>query len=610
MMKASPPSSPGWLRWLPLVCLSGWGLFLLAISWRRWPDLLIDYGRELYVPWQLSLGDVLYQDVAWIYGPFSPYFHALIFRIFGTGFTQLFITQILIVVLSTLLIYRLQRIWLDPAASTVGGMLFLGLFALNHHQAVGNYNFITPYSHNLTHGLVWSLLSLWCLYKYLHFNKTYHNLIAHFSAGMVYLCKLEVFFAILITILGIWLMHLLLSRRTDRSTFTGLVIALSGLLAPAIAGLFLLATQMSWSQAWHNLSFTSMAISHTGVVSAPFHQSMMGLDQPFRNLLIMLSVGTVELLFLLIFICVDLISRRINHRPVPHGFCLLIGASITLPGLYVIRSPLIWQIMRPLPIFLLILLGLLMYRFHFHRTNTSERSKYAKSVLLTGLTMFSFLLLGKIILRVVLYDYGFVLALPAILLTWIILIAYLPRWFRQHQFIPRATITAICTVMALIIAGHLSVSLRYWHQKSVPLLGTQDNIYINANSNRDPILQHTINYLNENLHAQDRLVVFPEGVMLNYLLRRASSIPYYNFDPSILAIYSEPVMLQALAQHPPEWIVINSRDSSEFKARYFGLDYGQSIYNWVCQHYSLRHQEGTWPPKDNQLSVQIYSYTP
>src|SRR6266700_6309518 len=54
-------------------------LAMLVWSWGTWPDVLIDFGRELYVPWQLSAGKVLYTDVAYFNGPLSPYFNSLCF---------------------------------------------------------------------------------------------------------------------------------------------------------------------------------------------------------------------------------------------------------------------------------------------------------------------------------------------------------------------------------------------------------------------------------------------------------------------------------------------------------------------------------------------------
>ena len=46
------------------------------MSWRKWPDPLIDFGRELYLPWRLANGAVLYRDVDDFYGPLSQYLNA------------------------------------------------------------------------------------------------------------------------------------------------------------------------------------------------------------------------------------------------------------------------------------------------------------------------------------------------------------------------------------------------------------------------------------------------------------------------------------------------------------------------------------------------------
>src|SRR3954469_13354095 len=64
-------------------------IVMLAITWRTWPEPVTDFGRELYVPWQLSQGKVLYRDIAYFNGPLSPYFNALIFKLLGPGMMKL-----------------------------------------------------------------------------------------------------------------------------------------------------------------------------------------------------------------------------------------------------------------------------------------------------------------------------------------------------------------------------------------------------------------------------------------------------------------------------------------------------------------------------------------
>jgi len=56
-----------------LVVLAGVAIAMLRMSWGKWPDVLVDFGRELYVPWMLAEGKVLYRDLLYFRGPLSPY---------------------------------------------------------------------------------------------------------------------------------------------------------------------------------------------------------------------------------------------------------------------------------------------------------------------------------------------------------------------------------------------------------------------------------------------------------------------------------------------------------------------------------------------------------
>ena len=94
------------------------GLVMLAISWRKWPDPLIDFGRELYVPWQLSQGAVLYRDIAYFNGPLSPYFNALVFKICGVGLMSLAWANIALLGVFTFLAYRLLSLISSRLAAT------------------------------------------------------------------------------------------------------------------------------------------------------------------------------------------------------------------------------------------------------------------------------------------------------------------------------------------------------------------------------------------------------------------------------------------------------------------------------------------------------------
>ena len=84
-------------------------LSICMVYWRRWGDIIIDYGRELYIPWQISSGKVLYRDIDYFMGPIAPYLNALWFKLFGVSITILFIYNLIIIAMLTYILYKLIK---------------------------------------------------------------------------------------------------------------------------------------------------------------------------------------------------------------------------------------------------------------------------------------------------------------------------------------------------------------------------------------------------------------------------------------------------------------------------------------------------------------------
>src|SRR5687768_5447393 len=87
--RATTLRSPGFAGLIALTVHACLFALLMWWSWRKWPDPMIDFGRELYVPWQIVQGKVLYRDIASLFGPLSPYVNALWFKLFGVSLTTL-----------------------------------------------------------------------------------------------------------------------------------------------------------------------------------------------------------------------------------------------------------------------------------------------------------------------------------------------------------------------------------------------------------------------------------------------------------------------------------------------------------------------------------------
>ena len=68
-----------------LLVLALLAAYFLRVSWRKWPDPIVDVGPQWYDIWRVSLGAAPYHDFLWNYGPLSLLLNGLLFKCFGPG---------------------------------------------------------------------------------------------------------------------------------------------------------------------------------------------------------------------------------------------------------------------------------------------------------------------------------------------------------------------------------------------------------------------------------------------------------------------------------------------------------------------------------------------
>ena len=182
-------------RWLGPIVIIAVGVANAWWSWRKSPDILVDFGQAPYIAWQLATGKTLYTDIAYFQGPFSPYLNAVWFRLFGVGLTTLIVCNLVILCGVTYLLYQILSLISNRLSATIGCITFLVLFAFAQFVLCGNYNFVCPYAHESTHGIALSLVGIWCLSLYLRRNRSCWIAWAGVSLGLVFLTRVEMFLA-------------------------------------------------------------------------------------------------------------------------------------------------------------------------------------------------------------------------------------------------------------------------------------------------------------------------------------------------------------------------------------------------------------------------------
>ncbi len=560
--------------------MAGW-------SWRAWPDPFIDFGREAYVAWRLAEGAVLHRDVVYVSGPLSPYWNALLFRGFGVGLDTLFVANAVVLVALVGSWYVLLRSVADRAAAWAGGLVFVTLFAFAQYVGIGNYNYIAPYSHELTHGLLLASLGLLCWHRILRTGNAFGWLGAGFSLGLVALTKMEVL-AAAAAANGLGIVAVLHARSELPGRLgPGLAIFAAGAVAPIVFATLWLAAALGAGPAVEAVGIGWVHLFAEDLASLPFYQRGMGTDDPAGNFAIALlwAARMGGVLAPAAVAALALRSERFGRPWIPAlAFVVMAGALAPFVG------DLRWlQAARPLPLFGLFALVYCAVRL----ARPEAAARRARWILQAMLVTFATALLAKIFLLARIYQYGFVLALPASLLFVAALVAWIPGEIRRRGGSGQIFRAAALGLLAVAVIGHLQTMAPHVDARTERLGGVHDAIRVT------PVVARVVGRALAAVHAttqpNDTLAVLPEGVMLNFLTRRPTPTPHFSFNPFELRVHGEDEILRAFANAPPAAIVIVHHDTSEHGARFLGRDYGVGLMDWVQRTYTPVLQMGDPP---------------
>lgn len=97
--------------------------------------------------------------------------------------------------------------------------------------------------------------------------------------------------------------------------------------------------------------------------------------------------------------------------------------------------------------------------------------------------------------------------------------------------------------------------------------------------------QETIDYIKKNLKPKDSIWVIPEGVMINFLTNHPANGFYYSTIPPYIETFGEEKIISDIKTNPPDYVIINDRDTSEYNFQGICKDYGQKICKWVNSSY-------------------------
>ncbi|MCF8721841.1 ArnT family glycosyltransferase [Nitrospina gracilis] len=581
------------------------------ISWRKWGDILYDLGHQFYVPWVLSEGALLYDDVSYLYGPLSSYLHAFIFSVFGTGAIHLAIFNLILAWLTGLMLHHWFMHLFSRTVAVISAFTFGTLFVFGHPTHDGNFNFIWPYVYDLPHGVLLSLVALYQLDRFLQDSRIHRIAGIGFLLGCIYLTKTEVFLAAagsLIPVMVWWLRRQSASRELwIKKIFFFVICACT----PPFLFFMFFSFHVPAQKAFYWLIQPWMHMFNGDVRELRYYQYILGTSDFSANLA---RIASYTLVLVLTLASLFGINHFLNRK----GWNTSFGAGLLIlaisGGLWVFSYRIPWlNLIPPLP--LLLLLVILYQLKELAKPGlTKQPQARRQSITILVFAVFSFLLVLKVLFRVRVYHYGFALALPGTLLMIGILLHALPEHLKSHWGPMKAFRSGVATgVVAFVLVVNM-LSIMNYERKQFPIGQGVDRIIdfspqmliVGDQPRMEGMMtEFAIEYINANFPTSAEFVAFPEFDILNYLTRRKSPVPDTKFNPGVALVLGEAPVLARLKANVPTHVVLVGKEFNEFGQPYFGRDFGADIYAWIRGNYRVVKQIGPAPFEGQGFGIQF-----
>jgi len=606
---ATPSATPdGRVKWLNVVLavadplsIAALYVYMLAHSWLGWMDPFIDVPRELYTAWRMSEGDLLYDRIACWYGPLAELVQAAGFRVFGVGLDTMVWMNIILTAGVLLLLRSVFRTLGSRLMGWLAPVVFLCVFAFGHYNSVANYNFILPYTAQSTYSFFGLLLLLWGLLKHLKKERSVWLWVAGLGLAVTYLDKPEALLAAA-GALGVYLfVQSLRLTRHEASSSRWLWRAL-GLLTGGffclwlpVFGFFLCKAGLSYAIRATDYVLVSLLDSQVRntLANSRLFQLYFGFDKPWENFLYQLRVGGC-----LVLVCgVMVVAARpwVRTRRLGPKWWILLMVVIMAAGTagLLAESDNRWLNIGSIFVFPVCLATAAFFgRSVWSAWHGCVEFNRVLGVAVVG--MAASLMLVRIILSGRLSHYGFYL-MPLAVLFWIHLMVVEAAWPLERSPQTRTNWLLPATFSALALYGSFTLAhfnLGIYAMKDFAVGEGHDRFYTFSTKNGEVsgvLLQATLDSYAKKTPTAKTLVAFPEGIMVNYLLRVPTPVKEQEFLSMALGFTKPESVLEELKAHPPEVVYLMHRDYAEYGLKYFGEDEasGRAILLWLNENYKI-----------------------
>ena len=490
-------------------------LFILTVAavyffCGHYSEILLDFGREVYYPEQILDGQVLYRDLFNIYGPFSYLWNALLYKIFGSSLTTLYVSGGICSILTVCGVYLIARKFLTEFLSFA-----IGIFTIASGVcAVNLFSYTFPYSWGMLYGLVAFLYSFLFLIKYVKEGG---------DSRFLYLSA--------------FLGGLSAANKYDFIPYLALVI-------------FAAAKGKDWKVILKTLG--AMIFVPIFCMAVLFVQGMRIAD--FINYLAivkkMSATETLRYFYLTQGVyfnknaigvwVISLVKTGLTLGGVIWGASLFEKKKILSETLVALSICLGFSFMSPasFSFFVILTAGLMMFRL----------KNYSLTILAAGAVLLSL----KSFWGLSYMNYGNYY-LPVVLVAFFaLLFSFVPEKFQK------ITSFYVFVIAFAVLYGNVQTLKNLDCKISTPkgTIYTQRTLAESVNT--------LLGYVDKKFDKNADFVIFPEGLIVNFLAERKSEDFYNSLLPLYVETFGEENIVDYFRQNKPDYIILNNKNAAKF----------------------------------------------
>lgn len=504
----------------------------LLIFCGHYSGILIDFGREVFYPAEMSK-KILYKDLFNIYGPLAYQINAVLYKIFGAKLSTLYGAGAVCSLLTVSGVYLLASRYLSKFLSFGSGVFTIAVGV----TAVSIFNFHFPYSWAVLYGLIAFLYSL-------YFLLDKKNLpLSAFLAGICITCKYD------FLLYGLVVLFFVIKSKDWKAL-------LCFISAPILSYGILFLQGLKISDLINSLFITKeMAKSKTLTY---FYQNSGIYFHPKALLMDFITFLKTAIPFAGILFGASLFEKRKN-------------ISIIVLSISTVLFFLLFDI--EIGLGFLPLLLLIFVIFTSLRVNDSERGN------LIILSLSALAASAKVFWVLILNSYGNYYAPIVLTAFFALLFKYLPQKLEKIAGV-------VLIAISLLIFSHNLHTRKFLNNKIETVKGTIYTTKQLAESTNE-----LINYIEQN--AKDKkIVIFPEGMTVNFLTDTKSDGFYNSLLPLYIETFGEEKIIEHYKSDKPDYIILTNQNMKDYYFEYICKDYAHKFCGFIQENYSLERVIG------------------